>query len=41
MDLPISSHNPLISDLGYLITRDLFNSFLVCKNLFICKNLSN
>ena len=33
------SHNPLISDLGYLVTRDFFKSFLGCKNLFICKNL--
>ena len=26
-----SSHNPLISDLEYLVTMDFFNSFLGCK----------
>ena len=33
------SHNPLISDLGYFVTRDFFKSFLGCKDLFICKDL--
>ena len=32
------SHNPLISDLGYFITRDFFKSFLVCKDPFNCKD---
>ena len=35
----LSSHNPLISDLGYFVTKDLFKSFLVCKDLFNCKDL--
>ena len=29
----LSSHNPLISDLGYLVTRDFFNSFLNCISM--------
>ena len=36
LDLPtllLSSHNPLISDLGYLVTRDFFNSFLNCISM--------
>ena len=31
----LSSHNPLISDLVYFLTRDFFRSFLVCKDLFL------